>query len=129
MRRRQDNLVGIEGARILRRAAIEMDVLGKANARIVEVDARAHQYAPSKDEIGYFERQYASGMWEAEGLEDIAGQGALLVQRELRDNLLPALTLQLIQKLVRGGVYNDFASAKAYVLDGCSFRTFGKVTR
>jgi hypothetical protein len=128
VKRRQDKLVGIEGGRLLRRAAIEMDVLGKRNARIAEVDGRAHTYAPGKHEVWYIERRHASGMWEAEGIEDIADQGMLRVQRSLKENLLPALTMQLIGKLVRGGVFNDFASAKAHVLDDCEFLRADKVT-
>lgn len=127
VRRRQDNLVGVEGARLLQRAAREMDVLGKVNARIIEVDGRAHDYTPGKHEVCYFERRHASGLWEAEGVEDIAGQGVLRVQRSLHENLVPALTMQLIGKLVRGAAFNDFAAAKEYVLDSCEFRSVGKV--
>lgn len=127
VRRRQDNLVGVEGARLLQRAAREMDVLGKVNARIVEVDGRAHEYAPSIHEFYFFERRHASGLWEAEGTEDIAGQGVLFVQRALQENLIPALTMQLVGKLVRGGMFNEFEAAKRYVLDDCQFRCVGKV--
>jgi hypothetical protein len=127
MRRRQDRLVGIGGAQVLRNAAREMDILGKVNARIAEVDARAHQYAPAVHDVFYIETQHGSGMYEARSVEDIAGQGPLHVFRSLRDNILPALTMQMIGKLIRGGVFNDFAAAKAYVLDECQFRCADKV--
>jgi hypothetical protein len=125
--KRQDRLVGIDGGRLLRRAAAEMDAIGKVNARIAEVDGRAHAYAPRVRDVFYLEHQLSSGAWEAVGLEDIADQGRLSVQRALRDNLLPALTLQMIEKLVRGGTFNGFEPAKEYVLNECSFRCAGRV--
>ena len=127
MTSRHDKLIGIDGARLLRRAAREMDVAGRINARIVEVDAQAHLYAPGIRDIYYLERQLPDGSWEAEGLEDIQGQGVLRVRRTLRENLLPALTLQMIGYLVRGGAFNAFEPAKRYVLDDCRFRSAGKV--
>lgn len=128
MRTRHDKLIGVDGAALLRRAAREMDVAGKINARIVEVEACNHIYAPGIRDIYYLERELPSGTWEAEGMEDIAGQGVLLVRRTLRDNLLPALTLQMIGYLIRGGAFNEFEPAKRYVLDDCRFRSAGKVS-
>lgn len=128
-RTRQDLLKGIDGARFLRRAAREMDQLGRANARIVEVDSRAHVYAPRITEIFYLDAQLADGSWVARSTEDIAGQGVLSVRRVLRENLLPALTVQAIEKLVRGGIYNEYEPAKRFVLDDCRFRYAGKVER
>lgn len=119
--RRQDKLIGIEGDKLLQRAAREMDALGKKNARIVEVDSQAHTYTPAKLDVFYVEKAHTDGSWSADGIADIAGQGALCVHRDLRENLLPALTMQMIEKLVRGGIYNDFEPAKRYVLDECRF--------
>jgi hypothetical protein len=121
MKRRQDKLIGIEGDKLLQRAAREMDALGKQNARIVEVDSQAHTYTPSKTDIFYIEKSHHDGSWSADGIADIAGQGALCVHRDLRDNLLPALTMQLIEKLVRGGVFHNPEDAKRHVLDDCRF--------
>ena len=127
MNRRQDRLLGIDGARILRKAAAEMHQLGERNARIAEVDGRAHQYDKRPHDVYYVEKEHADGTWSADGLEDIAGQGALCVHRGLRTNLLPALTLQMIEKLVRGGAFNDFEPAKRHVLDECTFVAADKV--
>jgi hypothetical protein len=121
MKTRQDRLVGIDGARLLRRAAIEMDLIGRRNARIAEVDAQAHTYEPSVRDVYYLERRLPSGLWEAEGVEDIAGQGVLSVWRELRENLEPAMRMQMVGMLVRGGVFNEFESAKDYVCKDCKF--------
>ena len=125
-RTRHDLLVGVDAAPVLRAAARELDAVGRKNARIAEVDARAHDYAPVTQEVWYFERQNADGSWTALGLSDIALQGTLEVTRVERENLEPAMRWQLIQKLVRGGVYNEWQPAKDYVIEQCVLRCAGR---
>ena len=126
-RTRHDLLVGVDAAPIIRAAARELDAVGKQNARIAEVDGRAHDYAPRVQEVYYFERENADGSWTALGLSDIAQQGTLEVTRVERENLEPAMRWQLIQKLVRGGLFNAWEPAKEHVLNECTFRCAGRV--
>lgn len=128
-RTRHDLLRGIDAPRFLRAAAREMDQLGKVNARMVEVDSQRHVYAPHIEDIYYLDMQLEDGSWAAQSVDQIAGQGVLSVRRTLRENLLPALTMQAIEKLVRGAWFNEFEPAKRFVLDDCRFRYAGKVAR
>lgn len=104
-----------------------MDLLGKTNARMVEVDQAAHVYAPGTHDIFYLDAELPDGSWAARSTQEIAGQGVLSVRRVLRENLLPALTMQAIEFLVRGAWFNEFEPAKRFVLDQCRFRHAGKV--
>lgn len=126
-RTRHDLLKGIDVGPRLRAAAREMDALGKHNARIVEVDSRAHRYTDALEEVWFFERQESDGSWSAQSVDDIAGQGHLSVRRDLRENLEAALRMQLIAFLVRGGVYNEWDPARRFVCDQCVLRCAGRL--
>lgn len=126
-RARSDLLVGIDGARFLRAAAREMDALGKQNARIAEVAAGQHEYAAPITDIYYLEKRTAAGLWIAETVEEIAQQGIVTVTRELQANLVPALTFDVAQRLVRGGIFNEWEPARRFVLDQVVFRCAGRL--
>jgi hypothetical protein len=128
-RTRHSLLKGIDAPRFLRAAAKEMDALGKMNARMVAVDGGAHVYSPGIVDLFYLDCQRSDGSWEARTLCDVGGQGALSVHRVIRENLLPAMTMQAIEYLVRGGRFNEFEPAKRFVLDECRFRHAGSVSR
>lgn len=130
MRRTRHALLhGIDAPRFLRAAAREMDLLGKTNARMVEVDSAAHVYAPRIHDIFYLDAELGDGSWVAKSTEEIGGQGVLSVRRVIRENLVPAMTMQAIEFLVRGAWFNEFEPAKRFVLDQCRFLHAGKVDK
>lgn len=118
--------MGIDAAPILRKAAREMDEAGKLNARIKEVEGKAEPSLVVQD-VYYLERQKSDGSWEAESIADIEGQGRLMVRRTLRENLEPAMRMQMIAFLVRGAVFNEWEPAHRYVMDQCRFRLAGRL--
>ena len=126
-RSRSDLLIGIDGARYLRAAAREMDELGRTNARIAEVKAGEHEYATPITDVYYMEKRNAAGNWTAETVEEIAQQGTVTVTRELQENLVPALMFEIAQRLVRGGVFNEWEPARRFVLDQVVLRCAGRL--
>lgn len=126
-RTRQSLLHGIDAQRYLRAAAVELDALGKHNARVVEVDRRRHTYASARRDIYYLERENDDGSWSAESVDDINGLGHLSVRRDLRDNLIPALNYQLVTFLTQSGAFNAWEPAQRFVLDECRLLCAGRI--
>lgn len=104
------------------KAAQEIDAFAKHNTRRQEVDGREPNYS-SKQEVGIIEERRSSGEWRAYTVQEpVQGYGQIEVTRELRENLLPAVRMAFITKLCQAGVYNDFQTAKRFVLDELDFR-------
>lgn len=126
-RTRQKKLVGVDAGRLLRRAAQELDAVGKHNARIVEVDGAGEDELGMRD-VFYIEERLVDGTWRARSIEDIEGQGVLDVRRDLQENLEPAMRVEMIGKLIRSGHFYEAEPARRYVCDRCVFRVAARVT-
>lgn len=119
---RREKLRGVD-SRILRRAAAELDAVGKRNARIAEVDARSCVDVASQQDIYVIHEKRSDGSWRAYSVaEPVPGQGVLDVTRVDRENLEPALRWDLAIKLVRGAVFNEPRPAIECVRDQVAFR-------
>lgn len=119
---RPNPLLGKINSEQLRKAAQEIDAFAKLNTRKQEVDSRTPAYT-TRQEVGVIEERRSSGMWRAYTVaEPVPGYGTIEVEREDRENLLPAIRMQYVQRICQAGVYNDFQEAKRFVLDQLDFR-------
>lgn len=104
------------------KAAQEIKRHADLNTRMREVDGEAPSYS-GKQEVGCIEERLSNGAWRLYTVaEPVPGHGVVDVKRDLRENLLPALKVEYIRKLCRGGAFNDWTPAMRWVCDGLDFR-------